>query len=244
MQINCLIIDDEPLARKGLAQYIEDISFLNLIAQCESTMSADKALNQSKIDLIFLDIQMPKMTGVQFLKALKSPPKAILTTAYSEYALEGFELDVLDYLVKPIAFERFYKACLKAKEYFERILPSQSPTPTPNTPAHNFFFVKCEQIIEKINFNDILFVEALENYVLIHTIEKKHITYITFKAIQDFLPPTMFTKVHKSYIVSIPRVTAIDGAQLIIDRHKIPISRTLKQQIMEEILNGKYLKKS
>ena len=119
MKIKCIIIDDEPLARKGLAEYVADIEFLELIAQCESAMSADKVLNETKIDLMFLDIRMPKMTGIQYLKALNHPPKVIFTTAYSEYALESFDLDVLDYLVKPIPFERFYKACRKAKAYFD-----------------------------------------------------------------------------------------------------------------------------
>ena len=244
MKIKCIIIDDEPLARKGLAQYIEDIEFLELIALCDSAMSADKILNETKIDLMFLDIQMPKMTGLQFLKAINTPPKVILTTAYSEYALGGFDLDVLDYLVKPIAFERFYKACRKAKEYFESKKHSpQIFDPKQSVVTDDFFFVKCEQIIEKIFFADIFLVEALENYVVIHTSERNYIVYNTFKGIEEFLPSDQFIKVHKSYLIAISKITAIEGAQLILGKHKIPISRHLKEGIIGGILKDKFLKK-
>ena len=242
MKIKCLIIDDEPLARRGLAEYVEDIDFLELISQCDSAMSADKVLNETPIDLIFLDIQMPKITGIQFLKALKNPPKIIFTTAYSEYALEGFDLEVLDYLVKPIPFERFYKACRKAKAFIELLNFSSEPTATAAS-APDFFFVKCDHIIEKISFADVLFIEAIENYILIHTSERKYNVYNTLKGVEDFLPPEQFLKVHKSFIVSVSKITAIEGTQLITGTHKIPVSRHLKEEIFEGILKGKFLKK-
>jgi DNA-binding LytR/AlgR family response regulator len=243
MEIKCLIIDDEPLARRGLAEYIEDIDFLELVAQCDSAMSADKVLNQTKIDLIFLDIQMPKMTGIQFLKALKMPPRVIFTTAYSEYALESFDLDVLDYLVKPIPFERFYKACKKAKAYFELLNFSHEPSLQLPVSAPDFLFVKSDHIIEKISFDDILFIEAIENYVLIHTPERKYVVHITLKSVEDFLPPEQFLKVHKSYLISVTKITAIEGAQLIVGTHKIPVSRHLKEEIFGGILKNNFLKK-
>src|ERR1700722_7721269 len=172
MKISCIVVDDEPLARKGLAEYIGDVDYLDLKAVCENAVVAGTVLAREKTDLIFLDIQMPKMSGIEFLKSLHTQPMIIFTTAYSEYALKGYELDVLDYLVKPIPFEGFLKAVNKAKEFYSLKNVSLSE---PGKPAA-YFFIRCDNQYEKIMLDEVLFVQALENYVVIQTAHKKFIT--------------------------------------------------------------------
>jgi DNA-binding LytR/AlgR family response regulator len=175
--LNCIIIDDEPLARKGLREYIGDVDFLNLAGEFESPLKAASALNDLQVQLLFLDIQMPRLSGMDFLKSLPQPPPVIFTTAYPQYALDGFELNALDYLVKPFSFERFLKAALKAKDYYALRQPHKTAEPT----AADHFFIKEDARLTKIYLGDILFVEALQNYVAIHTTAKKHITYLTLQ---------------------------------------------------------------
>ena len=247
MKINCLIIDDEPFARQGMEEYINDISFLNIVGKCENALKAHEALTVGNVDLMFLDIQMPRLTGLDFLKNLKNPPMAILTTAYPQYALESFALDVLDYLVKPIPFDRFLKAVNKAKELFDLKNKAQNEPIVQNMPvsAENteggYFFVKTENKYEKIFFDDILYVEALQNYVTIHCKKERITTYLTFKAIEEYLPVDQFLKVQKSFIVSLPKIDSIEGSDIRIGAHRIPISRQFKDAILETILKGKLL---
>jgi DNA-binding LytR/AlgR family response regulator len=163
--INCLVVDDEPIAREGILEYISQIDYLNAVAQCKSAAEAAGVLQKNKIDLIFLDIQMPKLTGIEFVKALAEPPLIIFTTAYSEYALEGFELDVVDYLLKPISFARFLKSAEKAQSYLNAKRKEVSIT-------EDFFFIKCNGKIEKIMMADVVYIEAMSNYVIIHTRKK------------------------------------------------------------------------
>jgi len=238
MNINCIIIDDEPLARKGLKEYINDVNFLNLVGEFDNPLKATGLLGGREAQLLFLDIQMPKITGLDFFKTLKQPPPVIFTTAYPQYALDGFEVNALDYLVKPISFERFLKAVLKAKEYFE-----VREKNTSETAASEYFFIKADNKLVKIMFDDVLFAEALQNYVIIHTKEKKFITYLTFKSVEDYLPADKFMKVHKSYIVSAQKVDSIEGSDIRIGQHHIPISRNLKDEVMEKLLKGKFLKR-
>ncbi len=175
--LNCLVIDDEPIARNGLIEHIRQIDFLFPVAECKSAMEASAWLQKKNIDLIFLDIQMPKLTGIDFIKNSPSLPAVIFTTAYPEYAIEGYELDVLDYLLKPISFNRFLKSALKAQEYL-------------NIKRHHevsftddFFFIKSNQKIEKIMMADVKYIEGMSNYVIVHTGQKKYIAYLTFKGI-------------------------------------------------------------
>lgn len=235
-QINCLIIDDEPLARKGLREYIEDVDFLRLEAELESPLQAVQLLSEGKIQLIFLDIQMPRISGLDFFRSLRQAPPVIFTTAYPQYALEGFELNALDYLVKPISFERFLKAAWKAREYYE-VRQSNSG------PEQDFFFVKADNKLVRIPFDEVLFVEALQNYVAIHTVGKKIITYLTFRSIEEYLPPERFIRTHKSFIVSAARIEHIDGNEIRIGTHTIPISRNSKDEVMERLLKGRFLKR-
>jgi DNA-binding LytR/AlgR family response regulator len=177
MNIKCIIIDDEPLARKGLKEYIADVNFLELIGEFDNGLKAAELLNKGEVQLLFLDIQLPRITGLDFFKSLQQPPPVIFTTAYPQYALEGFEVNALDYLVKPISFERFLKAVMKAREYYE---VRDNNTATPAVSA-DYFFIKSDNKLVKLFFEDLLFAEALQNYVVIHTKEKKYITYLTFK---------------------------------------------------------------
>lgn len=241
MQVfRCIIIDDEPLARKGLKEYINDVDFLQLEAEFDSPLKATKLLCEGNVQVIFLDIQMPKMSGLEFFKTLPHAPPVIITTAYPQYALDGFELNALDYLVKPISLERFLKAALKAKEYYEVRNKNISEAPPSK---EDFFFIKSDNKLVKIFFDDILFAEALQNYVSIHTKTKKFITYLTFKSIEEYLPAGQFIKTHKSFIVSASKIDNIAGNDIRIGEHHIPISRSSKDEVMEKLLKGRFLKR-
>ena len=240
MQLTCLIIDDEPLARKGLKEYIDDVDFLTLCGEFDSALKAVDVLRTGDVQLIFLDIQMPKITGLQFFKSLQQAPPVIFTTAYPQYALDGFELNALDYLVKPISFERFLKAALKAKEYYE--LRSQNKQKEP-TATPDYLFIKVDGKLVKILYDEILFVEAVQNYVTIHTRDKKLLTYLTFHSIEEFLPSEQFIKTHKSYLVSLSKIESIEGNCLQIGNHIIPISRSQKDEVMAKVMNDRFLKR-
>ena len=240
MKINCIIIDDEPLARKGLKEYIADIDFLELTGEFDNPLPAAGLISNGKVQLILLDIQMPKITGINFLKTLQTPPPVIFTTAYPQHALEGFELNALDYLVKPISFDRFLKAALKAKEYYEVRERNHAET---DHAAPDYFFIKADNKLVKILYDDILFAEALQNYMVIHTKDKKYITYLTFKSVEEYLPAERFIKTHKSYIVAAGKIDSIEGNNIRMGTHDIPISRNLKEEVMEKLLKGKFLKR-
>jgi DNA-binding LytR/AlgR family response regulator len=240
MLINCIIIDDEPLARKGLKEYIADTDFLNLIGEFDSPVKATALLGSGNTHLLFLDIQMPKITGIDFFKSLQHAPPVIFTTAYPQYALDGFDLNALDYLVKPISFERFLKAALKAKEYYEVRQQNEETAPGKK---EDYFFIKADNKLVKISFDEILFVEALQNYVTIHTADKKYITYLTFKSVEEYLPGDRFIKTHKSYIISASKINSIEGNDIRIGNHHVPISRNEKEDVMDKLLKGKFLKR-
>jgi DNA-binding LytR/AlgR family response regulator len=226
--INCLVVDDEPIAREGIMEYIRQIEYLNPVAQCKSAVEAAGLLQKNKIDLIFLDIQMPKLTGIEFLKALADPPLVIFTTAYSEYALEGFELDVVDYLLKPISFARFLKSAEKAQSYLHARNKEVSIT-------NEFFFIKCNGKIEKIIMADVIYIEAMANYVIIHTRQKKYITYLTFSGIEEQLPAQLFVRIHKSYLVAISAIQTIDGNEVITSSMGLPLSKNYRNDVMNRI---------
>jgi DNA-binding LytR/AlgR family response regulator len=240
MNINCVIIDDEPLARKGLKEYIADVDFLHLVGEFDSPLTAADLISRGEAQLLFLDIQMPKITGLDFFKTLQNPPPVIFTTAYPQYALDGFEVNALDYLVKPISFERFLKAALRAKEFYEVREKNVAEASNQTT---GYFFIKADNRLVKIGYDEILFAEALQNYVVVHTADKKYITYLTFKAIEDYLPSSLFIKTHKSYIASAAKIESIEGNDIRIGQHHIPISRNLKDEVMEKLLKGKFLKR-
>ncbi len=229
-ELNCLIVDDEPLARKVLREYIEDVEFLSLAGEAESPIAANNMMSNWKIDLLFLDIEMPKMSGLDFLKNLRSPPMTVMTTAYPEYALQGFELDVLDYLVKPIGFERFMKAVNKANDFHQ--LRNQALR---KGDGSEFFFVKCDQKLEKINLADVLYVEALSNYVIINTEHRRYVTYLTLKGIEEKLPIDRFVRIHKSYLVSLTAIVSIEEDEVQLRSKHLPISKHYRAQFLERI---------
>lgn len=241
MTINCILIDDEPLARAGLEEYIADIRFLNLLGTFANPMAATEILGTGNVQLLFLDIQMPRITGLEFFKTLKNPPPVIFTTAYPQYALDGFEVNALDYLVKPISFDRFLKAALKAKEFYE--VRQVNRTESGEGDAGSYFFIKADNKLVKIFYEDILFIEALQNYVNIHTAGKKYMSYLTFRSVEEYLPAGRFIKVHKSFIIAAARVDSIDGNEIRMGEYRIPISRGLKDEVIGKLVAGKFLKR-
>ncbi len=238
MNINCVIIDDEPLARKGLKEYIADVDFLTLVGEFDNALRVTDMLHRGEVQLLFLDIQMPKITGLEFIKTLQNAPPVIFTTAFSQYALDGFEVNALDYLVKPVSFERFLKSALKAKEYYE-----VRDTNTKEAGPAEYFFIKADNKLVKILFSDVLYAEALQNYVTIHTPARKYMTYLTFKSVEEYLPADKFLKVHKSYIVAASKIDSIEGNDIRIGQQHIPISRNHKEEVMVKLLKGKFLKR-
>lgn len=220
-KVTCLVTDDEPLARRGLVQYISRIDFLQLEGECEDALQLSNRLKEKPVDLVFLDIEMPFLSGAEWLRQATNPPRVIFTTAYEQYALEGFQLDVLDYLLKPVSFERFYRAANKAMEYFQLLWGH-----TGN--RQDYFFVKADGRFEKVMLNEILFVEAMENYMCIHTTARKLMVLMTQKALMEILPPDRFLQIHKSYLISLEKVSAIDNWEVIIGTHRIPMSRTYR----------------
>jgi DNA-binding LytR/AlgR family response regulator len=240
MKLSCLIVDDEPAARKLLEEYIGDTDFLDLKGKAENPVKARTLLSENKIDLLFLDINMPKMNGIEFLKTSEELPLTIMTTAYTQYAIEGFELSVLDYLVKPFSFERFLKASIKAKEYYELKTRSENNI---ELPGPDYFFVKCDGRIEKIFYDELVYVEAMLNYVVFHTETKKLIVYLTLKGIAEQLPEDIFIKIHKSTIINVNKVRSIEGNVVNIGKSKVTISQGLHETVIKEILKGKMLKR-
>ncbi len=239
MKLKSIIVDDEPIARKLLKEYSDDISFLEIVGEADNPLKAQTILDTQSIDLIFLDINMPKLTGIEFLRANNSLPMVIMTTAYAEYALDGFTLDVLDYLVKPFSFERFLKACNKAKDYYRLKVEAKNNTAI----RENYFFVKCNGRIEKLLYDELLFAEASLNYTTLHTINGKMMVYLTIKGIMENLPPELFIKVHKSFIVNIQKINSIEGNIIHIEKAEIPISQSNQDEVMKKILKDKMLKR-
>lgn len=234
MNLRCLVVDDEPIARKGMEEYVAEVPYLIHAGSLESASEASSFISKNQVDLMLLDIRMPKLSGIDFLRGLKDPPVVIFTTAFQEYALEGYELNVLDYLVKPIPFERFKKATQKALDYFLLKNPQTSP---------DYFFIKHNHTLEKVAFNEVLFVEAMQNYCIIHTPSRKLICYITLTTMQEKLPAGQFMKVHKSFIVALAKVNEIQGNTLVIGNAFIPVSRNLRQEVVEKITGSNLFKR-
>jgi len=237
--INCVIIDAEPLAREGIANYVREIDFLKLIDTCENPVDLIKLLDNHRVDLIFLDIQMPKLNGIDFLKMTQNPPMVIITTAFPSYALEGFQLNVLDYLLKPITFDRFFKSANKAKDYHQLITKSTYPDTQKSEHVANYFFIKCGSKYEKIHFADILYVQGMQNYVTIYTLKGKYITLLNLKNLESSLDNRSFIRVHKSYIVAIDKIEGIEGNEIFVQSYRIPISRNYREQVIEQVVQNK-----
>lgn len=224
--IRCLIIDDEPLAQNVIENYLKNFSFIELIAKCDNAVHALEWIKKNKIDLIFLDISMPFISGIDFIKSMQNPPQVIITTAHKEFAIESYELNVLDYLLKPISFERF----LKAIDKLDNPGSENSQFQTDASQPDSFIYVKSERKNLKILFNEILFIESLKDYIQIHTTNKTIITQVPISDIERRLPEK-FLRVHRSFIVAKDKITAYTQHDLEIGKHQIPIGRSYKSMV-------------
>ena len=231
MKIKCIITDDEPIARKGLRGYIEKVDFLTLVGECEDAIQLNTILKTQQVDLVFLDIEMPEMTGLELLSNLISPPKVIIVSAYEQYALKGYEFNVVDYLLKPVSFDRFIKSVNRIHDLLQ----------TDQKEKNDYIFVKSNKLLKKILFKDILYIESMENYVVIQTVSCKEVVYTTLKQLYESLPEDIFQQTHRSYIVNIEKVTAIDGNQLTISSYQIPVARNFRDTIFNLILNDRLI---
>ncbi len=244
--IRCLIVDDEPLALHILEDYIAKVPFLQLVKATTNPIEALTMVQEGNIDLVFLDVQMPELTGIQFLKIANGKTKVVLTTAYSQYALEGYELDVVDYLLKPIAFDRFFKAAQKAQslihpavaqplqEQVQQIQPQQPQQDFMN----DFIFVKSEYKIQKVYLHQILYIEGLKDYISIFTATERIITLQNMKKMEETLPDKHFMRVHKSYIVSLDKIDSIERSRIFIGDKVIPVGDTYRDQFFK-VIEGK-----
>jgi DNA-binding LytR/AlgR family response regulator len=222
-QLKCLIIDDEPLAQNVIENYLESFSFIELIAKCENAISALEWMKKKKTDLIFLDISMPFISGIEFIKSLQHAPAIILTTAHKEFAVESYELNVLDYLLKPISFERFMKAINKLDIQTVEII---NPV-TKDAEADAFIYVRSEKKNVRVLLKDILFIESLKDYIKIHTADKTIVTQVSISSIEQRLPEN-FLRIHRSFIIAKNKITAYTQHDLEIGKYQIPIGRNYK----------------
>jgi len=227
--MRCMAIDDEPLALELLEDNISKVPYLQLVSSCNNPLEAMKLLQEKPVDLIFLDIQMPGLTGLQFIQSLSNRPQFILITAYEKYALDGFNLDVTDYLVKPVSFDRFLKACNKAWDLYQ--LKSKPKETTAAAP--DYFFVNVDYSLVKLSFADISYIEGLKDYIKIHikSSPKAVITRMSMKSIEEELPAHLFVRIHKSYIVSIASITAIRKNSVFIGAMELPVSDNYKDAL-------------
>ena len=233
--IRCLVVDDEPLALDILTDYIEKVPFLKLVTATTSAFEALAIAQKDEVDLIFLDVQMPELTGIQFLKVLNGKCCVILTTAYSQYALDGYELDIADYLLKPIAFDRFYKSVLKVQNTIQQANHPATAAKTIDNGINSFIFVKTEHKIQKIYLDDILYIEGLKDYISIFTKTERIITLQHMKKMEENLPAGRFIRVHKSYIISLDKIESIERSRIQIGDKIIPVGDTYRDNFFKLI---------
>lgn len=235
--IRCLIVDDEPLAQNVIESYIQRVNFLTLAGKCENAIEAYQALEQGPVELIFCDIQMPEITGIEFVKALKSAPFVIFTTAFPEYAIEGFNVDAIDYLLKPIAFERFFKSVMKVKSQIDKGSETSRPE-TQRSDDKDHLFVKEDYKLVKINHADIFYIQGMKDYVRIYTTSKEIITHITMKRLEDLLPKDHFFRTHKSFIIRLSAIKTIYGNMIeMTNKAQVPIGLQYREQLMTRVNN-------
>lgn len=232
--MNCIIVDDEPLAREAIELLVKEIPYLNLTGTFNNATSAARFMEAETVDLIFLDIQMPGITGMEFAKTISRRTLIIFTTAYSEYALDSYEVDAIDYLIKPVDPERFRKATDKAFSYNSLLLQEEKENIEPA--ADDYFFVKSDRKYYKVNFEDILFVEGLKDYVILQLEEQRIITRMNLKAMYELLPKNLFLRVNKSYIVNTARIEAFDNNDIFIKTHEIAIGSSYRDSFFEEFV--------
>ncbi len=225
MKLNCLIIDDEPLSQDVIEDFVKACPELNLVAICDDALEAGEQLKKNQIDLLFLDINMPKLSGIGFVKTLKEPPLVVLVTAYPEYAIDGFEIEALDYLLKPVSFERFRMAVNRAVERFL----------TPAKPSQTHIMVRANKKNYRINFDEIIYLEAQGDYVRFVTTEQALMVHGTMKEFIAQLPSAQFERIHKSYVISLGKVVYLEGNQVNVGEYKLPVSLSYKDALLEKL---------
>ena len=234
--LKCLIVDDEHLARTLLTDYISKVPFLELTGVCKNAMEALAFLQQNKIDVLFLDINMPGFTGIELLKSTAVKPLVILTTAYAEYAVESYELQVFEYLLKPIKFARFVQAANKAKDYYflkDNITPGVAQESQIQSFKKKYLTVKADYKIYKLNFEELVYVEGMREYVTFHMTNKDVLALASLRSLEENLPPDQFIRIHKSYIVSIDKIDALEGNQIEIGSLQLPVGKSYKEKLMK-----------
>lgn len=235
MKISCLIVDDEPLAIKVLENHISKIDFLEICGICRSALEALKFLQSTPVDLIFLDIQMPNLTGLDFVKTLSHPPKVIFTTAYRDYAVESYELNALDYLVKPVSFERFFKAIHKVLE----LMPTDkkiTPERTDTIPSESFIYLKSDKKVFKVILKNILYIESLTDYIIVHTTDQGKISsYQNISHLEEILPKDKFLRIHRSFLISLDHLVSFSASCVFIADVELPIGRTHKEEVLQRL---------
>ncbi|WP_306353130.1 LytR/AlgR family response regulator transcription factor [Flavobacterium sp. '19STA2R22 D10 B1'] len=231
--MRCLVIDDEPIARNGIVDFISKLDFLKVVGAFSSAIEASEYIQNGAVDLMFLDINMPYLSGLEFLESLEQPPLCIFTTAYSEYALEGYRLQVVDYLVKPISFQRFYQSALKARQL--HLMNSKQ------APSDTFLYVRQGDGFQKISWVDILYIEGMQNYAKLHFKDQVIIIHQTMLCLEETLPQENFFRIHKSYLINIAHIDSVSGGRLFINGQALPISRTRREELLKEVVYKKLL---
>ncbi|MDH6303971.1 DNA-binding LytR/AlgR family response regulator [Parabacteroides sp. PF5-5] len=236
--LRCLVVDDESFAIEGILNYIQKLDFLEATATCSSALEATNVLKETEIDLMFLDINMPELTGVEFLESLDKAPLTIITTAYSEYALEGFRLNVVDYLLKPIGFQRFFQATQKALEMYRsnHMLKNEG-----NTASE--MYIKQNDSFVKIVWEDILFVESMQNYLKLHFKDKQYVIHQTMASLEEILPKDAFFRIHKSYLVNISHIDMVSGGRVFVGDIELPLSKHRKEELFNSVISQKLINK-
>ncbi len=236
MKINCIAIDDEPLALDKIRGYIKRIPYLRILGTFDNAISGLEFIKENPVDLIFLDIQMEELTGIQMLEVMTEKPKVIFTTAYSQYAIKSYELDVCDYLLKPISFQRFLNACEKASNQINQKAPTHRHTEAVSkTNKEDYIFVKNGHLVQKLNFKDIYFIEGMKDYVRIWMRDEKIMTLLTFRKLLEILPKEQFLRIHKSYIVAWDKINLIDRNHVLILNERLPIGRNFQKDFFSSI---------
>lgn len=236
-KMRCLVADDESVAVSGIVSYIEKLDFLEVGDTCSSAIEAGEILKRKEIDLMFLDINMPYLSGLEFLESLDNPPLTVITTAYSEYALEGFRLHVVDYLLKPIAFQRFFQAAQKAWDLFGSRALSDNGAGEKNSDI----YIRQGDAFRRIVMTDILFAEAMQNYLKLHLKDQIFVIHQTMASLEEMLPKESFFRIHKSYLVNISRIDSISGGRLFIDGKELPVSRYRREELLNKVVYGKLI---
>jgi len=233
MKVNCLLVDDEPLALDVLGSHIENINSLNVVGRCKNAIEALQVLQEKRVDLIFLDIQMPKLDGMAFLNTLNDPPKVIFTTAYRDYAIKAFEVDAVDYLLKPISFGRLLKAVNRAVRLLQVTadLPSSPNEESLSLSKMEYLYVKADRKMVKINLDEILYIESLKDYVSIHTLDKRIVTKQKISYLEEKLPSEDFLRIHRSFIIAVDKLDAFTATSVEIGEQEIPIGRSYKSEV-------------